>query len=122
MLALMVGYTIVSLWILSSPWSRAPPWAPPGRSRTASRWRLEFKELCLDLDAGDRITYAFQSDRPVDFDIHYHDASFVHYPVELKHIVKIERSFVAELVPVLLSHVVQHGLRGKRPDLQGHRP
>jgi hypothetical protein len=40
-----------------------------------------FEEHCLKLEAGERIRYRFRANGDVDFNIHYHRGSDVHYPV-----------------------------------------
>jgi hypothetical protein len=39
-------------------------------------------EECLTLEAGQKRAYYWKSDAPVDFDIHFHDADKVSYPVK----------------------------------------
>jgi hypothetical protein len=41
-----------------------------------------FNEHCLQLGAGERIRYQFRANGEVDFNIHYHRGSDVHYPVK----------------------------------------
>lgn len=41
-----------------------------------------FNEHCIRLDAGERIRYRFRANGEVDFNIHYHRGSEVHYPVK----------------------------------------
>ena len=41
-----------------------------------------FNEHCIPLDAGERIRYRFVANGEVDFNIHYHRGSEVHYPVK----------------------------------------
>ena len=41
-----------------------------------------FEEHCIRLDAGERIQYRFGANGEVDFNIHYHRGSEVHYPVK----------------------------------------
>ena len=83
MLILMVAYTMVSLWILSQPIVGSPGLSELRSSRgTMSLAPFEFRERCLDLSRGDRIRYTFRADRPVRFDIHYHDGFSIRYAVE----------------------------------------
>jgi hypothetical protein len=39
-------------------------------------------EECVKLDAGDKRKYYWKADGPVDFNIHYHEATEVFYPVK----------------------------------------
>jgi hypothetical protein len=41
-----------------------------------------FEEHCIRLDAGERIQYRFSANGELDFNIHYHRDSEVHYPVK----------------------------------------
>ncbi len=47
--------------------------------------------------AGEEIRYAFRSEQPVAFDIHYHDGFTIQYPLRTKEVAKTSASFVAEL-------------------------
>lgn len=40
-----------------------------------------FDEICLRLDAGQPLRYAFKADGPLDFNIHHHRGREVFYPV-----------------------------------------
>jgi len=42
----------------------------------------EVHEECMTLKAGDRRTYEWKSDTPVDFNIHYHHEPKVFFPVK----------------------------------------
>ncbi len=95
---LMVGYTMVSLWILAQPIISIPNMSilrtPSG---TLSLAPFEFRELCYELASRDEIQYDFQSDRPVEFDIHYHDGLRIRYPVHMSGITVGADRFSAEL-------------------------
>jgi hypothetical protein len=41
-----------------------------------------FEEHCVRLDAGEHIRYRFSANGEMDFNIHYHRGSVVHYPVK----------------------------------------
>lgn len=41
-----------------------------------------FEEHCIRLDAGERVRYRFNANGEMDFNIHYHRGSEVHYPVK----------------------------------------
>jgi hypothetical protein len=83
-LVLLVAYTMLSLWILSQPIVGGPSLsslrAPSG---TLSLAPFEFQELCLELAPQDKIRYDFQSDQPIEFNIHYHDGLRIRFPVKL---------------------------------------
>ncbi len=73
-LVLMVGYTMISLWILSQPIVGGPSLgvltAPKG---IVALEPFEFRERCVELGPQEAIVYSFRADRPLAFDIHYHD-------------------------------------------------
>ena len=75
-LVLMVAYSMVSLWILSQPIIGGPNLgslrAPSG---TVSLAPFELQESCFELATQDEVQYGFQSDLPVEFNVHYHDGS-----------------------------------------------
>ena len=79
----MVGYTMVSLWILSQPITGSPSLnllhAPKGSVSLAP---FEFRERCFELAKNNIIQYDFQSGRPVEFDIHFHDGFTIRYAVK----------------------------------------
>lgn len=39
-------------------------------------------EVCMDMEFGERLTYAFQSSRAMNFNIHYHVGDNVSFPIE----------------------------------------
>jgi hypothetical protein len=41
----------------------------------------EWHEECAQLEEGDRLEYSFESNEPVDFNIHYHEGSAVVMPI-----------------------------------------
>ncbi len=94
-LVLMVAYTMVSLWILSQPIVASPRLSLLHTSSdTLSLAPLEFRELCFEMTAQDELQYDFQSDHPVDFNIHYHDGLTIHFPVKLTGITDHAGQFV----------------------------
>jgi len=96
-LVLMVAYTMVSLWILSQPIVGTPsPIMLRAPSGTLVLAPFEFRELCYEMAPQDALTYDFQADRPLDFNIHYHDGLTIRYPVELTGIADDSGRFVAE--------------------------
>lgn len=42
-----------------------------------------FAEACAALPAGARVHWSFEADRPLDFNVHYHEESKVGYPTRL---------------------------------------
>jgi hypothetical protein len=98
MLILMVGYTMVSLWLFSQPILESPSYQtfrePSG---LASLQPQASAETCLDMRAGETITYDFQSDLPVTFDIHFHDGFKNQIPVELVGITDHKDKFTADI-------------------------
>jgi len=97
-LVLMVAYTMVSLWILSQPIVGSPSLsslrAPSG---TVSLAPFEFRESCFEMTTQDTLRYDFQSDQPVDFNIHYHDGLTVRFPVQLNRVTAHADEFVADV-------------------------
>jgi hypothetical protein len=98
MLALMVGYTMVSLWIFSQPILESPAYQtfrePSG---FASLQPQGSAETCFDMRAGEIIEYDFQSELPVTFDIHFHDGFDNQFPVELAGITDHKNKFTANI-------------------------
>ena len=98
LLVLMVAYTMLSLWILSQPIVGGPNLsslrAPSG---TVSLAPYEFQELCIELGAREEVRYDFRSDRPVAFDIHYHDGLRIRFPVKWTGTTAQTKSFVAQV-------------------------
>ncbi|MDJ0950819.1 MAG: hypothetical protein QNJ94_18055 [Alphaproteobacteria bacterium] len=80
---LMVAYTMAGLWILAQPIVAGPDLgalrAPSG---VVSLAPFEFRELCFNMRARDRLLYRFRSDGPLEFDIHYHDGLAIRYAVQ----------------------------------------
>jgi hypothetical protein len=54
-----------------------------------------FEEHCVKLNAGDSIRYRYVANSDVDFNIHYHRGSEVHYPVKLMASRAVEATFTA---------------------------
>jgi hypothetical protein len=97
-LVLMVSYTMVSLWILAQPIVESPNLsslrAPSG---TLSLAPFEVQEVCFEMAALDEIQYDFEADRPVEFDIHYHEGFTIRFVAELNGITVNADKFVAEV-------------------------
>jgi hypothetical protein len=97
LLVLMVGYTMLSLWILSQPIVGAPSLINLGlRSDTITLAPFEFRELCVPLKKSQDMTVAFETGEPVEFDIHYHDGLTVRFPVKLTGVTSHTGRFVAD--------------------------
>ena len=97
LLGLMIGYTMLSLWILSQPIVGNPSLsmitAPSGR---LSLEPFEIRELCLDLSAKDKVRYEFKSDQPIEFDIHFHDGLTTRFAVKLQEVTAYTARFLAD--------------------------
>jgi hypothetical protein len=97
LLVLMVGYTMLSLWILSQPIVGAPSLINLAlRSDTISVAPFEFRELCVPLKKDQNMTVAFAAGKPIEFDIHYHDGLTVRFPVKLTGVTTHTGRFLAE--------------------------
>jgi hypothetical protein len=93
----MVGYTMVSLWILSQPIVGSPSLSTlRARADTVSLAPFEFRELCVALADKQKIEIEFQSGQPVEYDIHYHDGFTIRYPVRLTDVKTHADHFVAK--------------------------
>lgn len=85
LLVLMVGYTVASLWILSQPITGTGDVAKlRAAAGTVPLASFEFRERCFDLNPGDRLAFTYSADRPIDFDIHYHDGLTTRFVVVTK--------------------------------------
>ncbi len=83
-LVLMVAYTMVSLGILSQPIVGTPNlFQMPAPSGTIALAPFEFRELCFHMTAQEELKYEFRAERPITFDIHYHEGLTIHYPVKM---------------------------------------
>ncbi|MFT5487511.1 MAG: hypothetical protein ACI9MU_002430 [Alphaproteobacteria bacterium] len=97
LLVLMVGYTMVSLWILSQPIVGSPSLSTlSARSDSVSIAPFEFRELCVALRSKEKIKVEFQSGQPIEYDIHYHDGLTVRFPVRLTDVTSHADQFVAQ--------------------------
>ena len=97
LLLLMVGYTMVSLWILSQPIVGSPSLSTlSARADTVTMAPFEFRELCVALADKQRIDVEFQSAQPIEYDIHYHDGFTIRFPVKLTGVTKHADHFVAK--------------------------
>jgi hypothetical protein len=52
--------------------------------------------MCIEMTSQDELRYDFEADRPIDFDIHYHDGLTVHFPVRHPGIAAQAGRFVSE--------------------------
>jgi len=96
-LVLMVGYTMLSLWILSQPIVGGPNLASSREpSGTLALAPYEFHEMCFELKPEDEVAFEFQAHLPVAFDIHYHDGLSIRYPVRLSGLSAHSGRFVAD--------------------------
>ena len=72
----------------------------PPESKTVTLAPTEIHEACLELAAGQRLRYAFDSAQPLDFNIHYHEGDAVTYPVEHGQIATASDAFTAPIAQV----------------------
>ena len=63
-------------------------------SKTIELPAREFHEECLELTPRQRLSYAFRSAQPLDFNIHYHRGNDVFYPVQQKNVRAYKNTFV----------------------------
>ncbi len=97
MLVLMVGYTMVSLWILSQPIVGAPSLINLDlRSDRISLASFGFRELCVPLKTGQTMKVDFSAEQPVEFDIHYHDGFSVRFPVRVNGVTDLNTGVTAD--------------------------
>jgi len=78
--SLLVASAIATLLMACA----SEPPLQPGVPKTVNGVTIapyEFYEECLHLDVGDRLDYRFESEQPVAFNIHYHEAKLVLQPV-----------------------------------------
>lgn len=55
----------------------------------------KIEEPCFTLAMTDRLEYSFNSDSPLDFNLHYHEGQGVSFPVEMKNVSAHKGTFVA---------------------------
>jgi len=65
-------------------------------SQTVSLEPGKHKEVCLKMTSGQGVQYRFTSDRPVAFNIHYHEGEAVQYPVKVYSVREGSDRFVAD--------------------------
>ena len=111
-LVLMIGYTMLSLWILSQPVVGGSSMRSlPAPSGTMSLAPYEFQELCIEMSPRDEVQYEFQSDQPIKFNIHFHDGFTIQRPVRLNDVTAHAGKYVAD---VARSHCLMwrnHGIK-----------
>ena len=96
-LFLMIVYTVLSLWILSQPIVGSPilnRLKAPSDDLTLAPFEL--KEFCVDLKSKQNLMVEFKSDRPIEFEIHYHDGLVTHFPVKRRIIKDYYDRFLAQ--------------------------
>jgi hypothetical protein len=97
-LVLMIGYTVMSLWILSQPIVEAPNYdAFREPSGVLSLTAQDSGEVCIDLAAGEEIDYDFKAGEPAAFSIHYHVGREIQFAVQLNPTTVHTGSFVADI-------------------------
>ena len=72
----------------------------PPEFKTMTLAPTKFHEECLELSVGQTVHYVFDSSRPIDFNIHYHQGHEVTYPVKHQKISKATDKFVAPIAQV----------------------
>ena len=75
----------------------APAWAQQG---PAGEIQMELQpsqhyEVCLVMARNETITYTYQANQPLDFNIYYHKDDVVHFPVRNTGFLGLSDSFVA---------------------------
>ena len=55
-----------------------------------------FYEACDKLSPGQQVEYSFTISQPVNFNVHYHTAQEIHYPVQKENIDSMSGVFTAE--------------------------
>jgi len=91
---LLVTVTALSMAFMLAPTVSAGDTEAP--SQTVSLEPGKHKEVCLKMTSGQGVRYQFTSDRPIAFNIHYHDGPAVQYPVKLYSIRDASDRFVAD--------------------------
>jgi hypothetical protein len=56
--------------------------AKPDAARTATIKPASDFEKCMPLTPGQKLEYHFSTDKPVNFNVHYHKGDMVYYPVK----------------------------------------
>ncbi len=98
MLGLMVGYTVLSLWLFSQPILENPNYQEIREpSGLLSLEPQVIGETCIDMSEGESIEYSFKSDQPVAFNLHFHDGFNDQFPVQLDGISYQVGRFAAEI-------------------------
>ena len=111
LLVLMVAYTMLSLWILAQPIVESPnPRTLRAPSGTMSLAPYEFQELCLELAADEEVRFEFQADRPIKFNIHYHEGFAIRIPVQLGVTTRHADKFVADIAQTYCLMWRNHGV------------
>jgi hypothetical protein len=55
----------------------------------------DIEEPCFTMAATDRLEFEFVSNAELDFNLHYHEQGEVHFPVDIKQILKEEGIYIA---------------------------
>ena len=79
LLVLMVGYTMLSLWILAQPITEREPdlIALRTQSETVEIEAIGMHEVCHDLFRGNSLEFGFEAQAPLRFEIHHHEGNLV---------------------------------------------
>lgn len=57
----------------------------------------EIGEICPEMDAGQTLSFDFQSNHDVEFNLHFHEGEKVSYPIEPHKVSTLEQSFEAPI-------------------------
>ncbi|GAA4364124.1 hypothetical protein GCM10023151_19950 [Kangiella marina] len=57
----------------------------------------EIGEICPEMDAGQTLSFDFQSNHDVEFNLHFHEGEKVSYPIEPHNVSSIKQSFEAPI-------------------------
>ncbi len=90
MLAVAIGIAAAAL-----PGAGGPAAQTAGTTFSHTVEPRQIAEECFGLPAGQSIAYAFETTGPVDFNIHYHRANDVFYPVQADRIWRADDRFTA---------------------------
>ncbi len=53
-------------------------------------------EECFELEKGQELRYKFETDKPVDFNVHFHAKDEIHYPVRQNGVTQCDETIDAE--------------------------
>jgi hypothetical protein len=86
-----LGLAVLALVASAPAWAQQKPAGGVQVKIEPSR----FYEVCLEMARNQTITYSFQADQVLDFDIHYHQDDAVIFPVKNTGLLGLTDSFTA---------------------------